>query len=155
APARRMSGPIIFSSFDPGIERIAMSIISRFFSRNAPQEKQSRAGPLIAFYDQNRPRWTPRDYAGLARAGYQRNAVAYRCARLVAEAVASAPLVLFEARRELETHPFLALLAAPNARDAGVNFLEAIATHLLLAGNAYVELVSLDDAPRELHALRP
>src|SRR5690606_27689729 len=69
--------------------------------------------------------------------------------------VASAPLVLFEARRELETHPFLALLAAPNARDAGVNFLEAIATHLLLAGNAHVELVSLDDAPRELHALRP
>src|SRR3954453_19702320 len=34
-------------------------------------------------------------------------------------------------------------------------FLESVATHLLIAGNAYVEAVSLEGAPRELHVLRP
>jgi HK97 family phage portal protein len=43
----------------------------------------------------------------------------------------------------------------PNPRQDGAQFLEAVATHLLLAGNAYVEAVAVDGAPRELHVLRP
>ena len=71
------------------------------------------------------------------------------------KSVAAAPLLLFDGRRELDEHPFLSLLAAPNPRDAGAGFLEAVASHLLIAGNAYVECVLIEDAPRELHPLRP
>jgi HK97 family phage portal protein len=50
-------------------------------------------------------------------------------------------------------------MAKPNPRQDGAAFLEAVVTHLLLAGNAYVEAVALDSqsAPdvRELYALRP
>jgi HK97 family phage portal protein len=49
----------------------------------------------------------------------------------------------------------LDLLARPNPRQAGTEFLEAVTGFLLTAGNAYVELVSVADTPRELHALRP
>jgi HK97 family phage portal protein len=52
-------------------------------------------------------------------------------------------------------HPLLDLIARPNPRQDGPHFIEAIATHLLLAGNAYVEAVNVDAAPRELYVLRP
>ena len=52
-------------------------------------------------------------------------------------------------------HPLLDLLARPNPRQDGAAFLEALYAHLLLAGNAYVEAVTLDGRLRELYALRP
>ena len=67
----------------------------------APEAKQSAAGPLIAFSSLGRPKWTPRDYAYLAVEGVQKNPVAYRCIRMIAEAAASAPFAVFvDGRRE-------------------------------------------------------
>ncbi len=40
----------------------------------APEAKASRASQLIAF-ERRRARWTPRDYAALAREGYLQNAI--------------------------------------------------------------------------------
>ena len=62
----------------------------------APEAKESRTGGVIALSGVGRPRWTPNDYASLAREGYQKNAVAYRCIRMIAEAAASAPFAVFE-----------------------------------------------------------
>ncbi|BBE72058.1 phage portal protein [Oharaeibacter diazotrophicus] len=120
-----------------------------------PEEKASRAGPLIAWTGAGRPAWTPRDYGALAREGYQRNPFVHRAVRLVAEGVGQVPLVLTEGGRELDAHPALDLLARPNGRDTRTSLLEAIAAHLQIAGNAYVELVAVDGRPAELHVLRP
>ena len=120
-----------------------------------PEAKASRTQALVALISGHRPRWTPRDYGALAREGYQRNAVAHRCVRLVAEAVGQVSFTLTEGGRELATHPLIELLAQPNARLTGAGFLEALAAHLMIAGNAYVEAVALDGEPRELHVLRP
>jgi HK97 family phage portal protein len=38
---------------------------------------------------------------------------------------------------------------------SGKSMMECLYTHLLLAGNAYVEVVTLDGLPQELYALRP
>lgn len=119
------------------------------------EAKASRAAPLFALHRVGQPRWTPRDYASLAREGFQRNAVVYRAVRTVAEAAASVPLLLFEDGREAPSHPLLDLLAQPNPRQAGPTFLEAVYGHLLVSGNAYVEAASLGGRVRELHALRP
>src|SRR3712207_4883484 len=123
--------------------------------RRAPEAKDSRALAAVAFYAAGRPVWTPRDYAALAREGFQKNAVVHRAVRLVAEAAASLPLILTEEGRELAGHPMLALLAKPNPHEGGQRFLESVYGHLLVAGNAYVEAVSVEGAPRELYALRP
>ncbi|MFC0219238.1 phage portal protein [Pseudochelatococcus lubricantis] len=120
-----------------------------------PERKASRTAALFAVSEPGRPLWTPRDYQALAREGFQRNAVVHRCVRLVAEAAASVPLLLKAGRREFDTHPLLSLIARPSPREAGTAFLEAVYGHLLVAGNAYVEAVSLDGTPRELYALRP
>ena len=120
-----------------------------------PEAKASRTAQVIALGHGGHARWTPRDYAALAREGYVKNAIVHRAVRLLAEAAASVPLLVQEGDGVHDRHPLLALLARPNPRQDGATFLEAVYVHLLLSGNAYVEAVSLDGAVRELHALRP
>ncbi len=126
----------------------------RSFLRS-PEYKSSRAARVIALESGGRPRWTPRDYAALAREGYAQNAIVYRAVRLVAESVGSVAFVLYEGAAELNAHPLIDLIARPNPRQDGAAFLESLTSHLLLAGNAYVEAVSAGAGVRELYALRP
>jgi HK97 family phage portal protein len=130
-----------------------------FFTRREPartsEEKASRTGALVALFSQGRPRWTPRDYAALAREGYAKNPIAFRSVRMIAEAAAKIPLLLYEGAREHDEHPLLALLSRPNPRQTGADLIEQIAGYLLVSGNAYLERVSVLDEVRELHALRP
>jgi HK97 family phage portal protein len=118
------------------------------------ETKASRAGPLIALSSQGRAVWSGRDYAAFAREGFQTNPVAHRAIRMIADGAASVPLDVASedpgAARSAER-----LLAQPNPRQSGPALLEAVHLHLAIAGNAYVECVTLDGAPRELHALRP
>ncbi|HZS63556.1 MAG TPA: phage portal protein [Xanthobacteraceae bacterium] len=121
----------------------------------APETKASRIARLIALESGGRARWTPRDYAALAREGYMRNAIVHRAVKLVAENAASVSFLLYEGAAAHDSHPLLDLLARPNPRQNGAALLEAAFSHLLLAGNAYLETVTVDGAPRELYALRP
>ena len=109
----------------------------------------------MALHSAGRPVWTPRTYAALARAGFMKNPVVYRAVRMVAEAAASVPWLLKEGTAELDDHPLLTLLAKPNPHQSGADLLEALYGHLLIAGNAYAEAVTVDGAVRELYALRP
>ncbi|RXF75461.1 phage portal protein [Hansschlegelia zhihuaiae] len=120
-----------------------------------PSRKSAPLGAVVALHACGRPVWTSRDPATLAREGYQRNPVVHRAVRMVAEAAGGVPLTLAEGERELDRHPLADLLARPNARQGQAGLVETLVSHLLVAGDAYVEAVSLDGAPRELHALRP
>jgi HK97 family phage portal protein len=85
----------------------------------------------------------PRSYEAQVREAYLANPVAQRAVRLVAESVAWAPLYANAVRPE-------ASALIPPA------LLETVATHLLLHGNGYVQLLQdADGAPAELFALRP
>ena len=102
-----------------------------------PESKSSRTARLIAIESGGRARWTPRDYGRLAREGYARNAIVYRAVRLVADSIGALSFVLYEGADERDTHPLLDLIRRPNPRQDGASLLEAVASHLLLAGNAY------------------
>jgi len=121
----------------------------------APEDKASKVGAIIALHTAGRPVWTPRTYAALARAGFMKNPVVYRAVRMVAEAAASIPWLLYEGATELDDHPLLQLLKKPNAHQSGADLLEALYGHLLVSGNAYAEQVTVDGVVRELYALRP
>jgi HK97 family phage portal protein len=120
-----------------------------------PEQKVSRTAQLIAFQSGGRARWTPRDYSALAREGYVKNAIVYRAVKLVAENVGGCAYLVEEGAETRDRHPLLDLIARPNPRQDGAQFLENVATHLMIAGNAYVEAVAVDGSPRELHVLRP
>ena len=123
----------------------------------APEAKESRAGGVIALSGVGRPRWTPNDYASLAREGYQKNAVAYRCIRMIAEAAAAAPFAVFVDGARDDAHPLAILIRRPNPEQSGAELMEAVYGALQVSGNAYVEATGDadgDGAPDELWALR-
>ncbi|MCJ2178672.1 phage portal protein [Novosphingobium album (ex Hu et al. 2023)] len=88
----------------------------------------------------------PFDYNTAVRRAYLENPVAQRAVRLVAEGIGGAPLKPADD----------ALMALVSETSAGQSLLETLSAHLLLHGNAYVQV--LKDArghPAELFALRP
>ena len=121
----------------------------------AIEEKASKTGAVIALHSAGRPVWTARTYAALARAGYMKNPVVYRAVRMVSQAAASLPWLLYDGVTELDDHPLLRLLKKPNARQGAADFLEELYGHLMVAGNAYVEVVEIGSEIRELYVLRP
>ena len=124
---------------------------------DAPYSERKHLQPasLIALHGQGEARWTRRDYAGLAREGFIRNPIVHRAVKLIADAAASVPWLVYDGEAELSQHPLLSLLDRPNQRQAGGAFLEALYGHLLLSGNAYLELLDAGEGARELHLLRP
>ena len=124
-----------------------------FSFRRAPERKS--APPLIALSLIGAPRWSGRDFSTAAREGVMQNAVAYRCVRMIAESASSVPWLLYDGRKELDTHPLLALLAAPNREEEGSILFERWYAWLQCAGDAYLEAVSAGGDVRELYALRP
>ena len=88
----------------------------------------------------------PQGYEAQVRAGYIANPVAQRAVRLVCEGVASAPLSVSVPR----------VVPVITARSGGQVLVETIALHVLLHGNAYVQvLTDAGGAVTELFALRP
>ena len=110
----------------------------------APEAKASRTAQLIQFESGGRARWTPRDYAALAREGYVCNAIVHRAVQARRREVAAANFLVYEGAAQRDPHPLLDLLARPNPRQEGAAFLESVCAHLLLAGNAYIEAVAVE-----------
>ncbi|HEY0302203.1 MAG TPA: phage portal protein [Rhizomicrobium sp.] len=125
------------------------------FLRRAATPPQHKSAPLIALSLGARARWSPRDYAGLAREGVMKNAIVYRCVRMIAESAASVPFLLYDGEAELSAHPLLALLARPNPEEDGATFFARWYSFLQCAGNAYVEAALAGGAVRALYTLRP
>jgi len=135
--------------------RARAATLARFTAPATPPDtKASRTGPLIALEGLREPVWSPRDYAAFAREGMMQNAIVYRAVRMVAEAAASVPLLLYDGAMEIESHPLLDLLARPNPVSTRADLLEAWYGALLVSGNAYMEAVAVGGELRELHALR-
>jgi HK97 family phage portal protein len=141
------------------------SLLSRFMPArsgtpipggNAPPERKAGlSANLFTLNALGQASWSQTDYGTLARNGYMANPIVHRCVRLIAETASAAPLLVYDGRQELEQHPLLELMQRPNQRQSHAEFLEGLFGHLLVAGNAYVEAVQLNDVPRELHLLRP
>ncbi|WP_372884805.1 phage portal protein [Shimia sp.] len=129
-----------------------------FFRRTGaekPEQKASAAGRVLAWSGAGRVAWSPRDTVSLTRNGFAGNPVGYRCVKLIAESAAALPLVLQDGSERFESHPVLALLAAPNPGQARAEFLETLFGQYLLSGNGYVEAVGAEAGlPGELHVLR-
>ena len=132
-----------------------MSLLS--FLRRAPAQKQTRTAPLVALSTPGRPVFTPTADARRAfSTAVMRNPVAMRAIKRLAQAVAEIPFQVSDATGGDASHHLAArLMAQPNPDHERTAFLEALVTHLIVTGNAFVEAVSLGADTRELHVLRP
>jgi HK97 family phage portal protein len=90
-------------------------------------------------------------YAGQVQAAFLANPVAARAIRMVTESAGGAPIV-----SDVRDHPALALLHSCGFGASGPGLLETLAGHMLLHGNAYVDVaLGSDGLPAALFALRP
>ena len=119
------------------------------FSFRKRARPATKSAPLVALSQLGAASWSARDPSALAREGFEKNAVGYRCVRMIAEAAASVPFT-GDLDDSVKT-----LLARPNQDQSGIELLEAFYGHLQVTGNAYLLALSLDEDIRELHCLRP
>ena len=121
----------------------------------APEQKASATGPVMAWASNGRVAWSPRDTVSLTKSGFSSNPVGFRCIKLIAEAAAALPLVLQTDQERFAKHPVLDLIKRPNPGQGRAELLEALYAQMLLSGNAYVEAVAGEEGiPLELHVLR-
>tara|TARA_R110000787_G_scaffold6861_37_gene23861 strand:- start:905 stop:2047 length:1143 start_codon:yes stop_codon:yes gene_type:complete len=97
----------------------------------------------------------PASYEAQVRSGVMGNAVAQRAMRLVSEGAGACPLKV-GALKVGGVEDGARVLALVGRASAGQGLVETLACHLLLHGNAYVQvMVGADGMPAELFALRP
>jgi HK97 family phage portal protein len=132
-----------------------MNWFSKRFGKAPIERKRAQSAPFLAFHHPFPGMFSEKQGAGLIRAGFHRNAIVYRCVRLIAESAASIAITLNVAGKETRGHRLEGLLNRPNPRESGAAMLEAIFGHLLLSGNAYCEVVLDGMLPVELYSLRP
>lgn len=116
--------------------------------------------PVVAFESLPQAVVTPRRYDTLSTQGYHHNPIVYRCVKLIAQGIGSIPFLLYEKRggveHEILHHPLLDLLGQPSPYQARFSFMEQIVSHLLLSGNAYLEIaLNRLNKPVSLYGLRP
>ncbi|PHQ68111.1 MAG: phage portal protein [Robiginitomaculum sp.] len=129
----------------------------------SPQTKSNTnsAMPLVALqlahsaHSGHSAQWTPRNYAALAREGYQQNAIAYRCIRLIAEAAASVPLCVRNDNECIGDNPAVRLLRKPSPKISRAEFFETFYSYLHLSGDSFLEAVVVDGRLVALFNLRP
>lgn len=122
------------------------------------ETKASAAGHIISAWNVGLPAWTPREYEQLADEAFVKNAIAYRCTKLIASNAATVPWLAYGAGdKELgKDHPLLKLLSRPGSMQGGAALFEALYAYLILSGNGYMEAVGPQNgAPRELWVHRP
>jgi len=123
-----------------------LETLAAAFKGGAARVPLARGSASPWFFHEGSSASLPYEYNAAVRRSYLENPVAQRAVRLVAEGIGGAPL------RPADN----TLLALIGETSAGQSLLETLAAHLLLHGNAYVQV--LKDArgrPVELFALRP
>ena len=120
-----------------------------------PQNIQTKQSPVVMYNNVSGAYASKDKYEDFAKEGYQQNAVVYRCVNEIAQGASAVPFKVFDGDIELDNHPIKDLLERPSPQYAGVEFFQAVYSHLLLAGNSYILKTMVGNQPRELHILRP
>lgn len=119
------------------------------------EQKAGPPGAMFAIDSLARPAWSGRNYAAYAREGMMRNAVAYRCIRMIAEAASSVSLTACRGLEPVDAHPLLDLLHRPSPGLTAADLFERWYGTLLVSGNVYLNAIAAGGQVRELHLLRP
>ena len=129
-----------------------------------PEQKESAVVRLEMHGYTGNAVWTDRNFHQLAKEGYGKNAVVYRCVDDIAMAVSSVPLKAVrdtaDGVEQVPSHPILDLMRRPNPHQSGKALVHALTSFLALDGNTYLEGVGPDTGPnrgrmQELYVKRP
>ena len=118
-----------------------------------PEKKQSN---MMGYFGVDTNEHKQYKYDDLAKEGYLKNAIVYRCVNEISKGASSVPLLLKNGDNIVEDHELLTLLDRPNPLQSYSEFFNSLFGYVLLSGNAYIlKIGSENGAPKELHQLRP
>ena len=106
-----------------------------FVNTNKPIE--TKQSPMVMMQNVNNSYRRKDKYEDYAKEGYSENAIVYRCVNEIANGASAIPFCVYDGDVKLDNHPLIDLLARPNPLMAGVEYFQALYSHLLLSGNAY------------------
>ena len=88
-------------------------------------------------------------YENALKEGYENNAIVQRCVRILSDSAGNTPIIIGSNEKEK-------ISSLIYSNRCGQSLLETIASHLILHGNAYIQIVmGDDDRPPLLYPLRP
>ncbi len=95
-------------------------------------------------------------YQDLAKEGYLKNAIVYRCVNEISKGASAVPFIIKAGDQIVEQHPLISLLNRPNPLQSYSEFFNSLFGYVLLSGNSYILKVGSElGQPKELHLLRP
>lgn len=116
---------------------------------------QSRTTASMNILNQYAP--SPANYDTFSKQGYEKVVMTYRCVNEIASACKGINWELYSTRNgvdrvEVNSSPLLSLIKKPNPLMGQAQFIEALVSYYLIAGNSFVEAVrpSLNTPPKEL-----
>jgi HK97 family phage portal protein len=130
------------------------SFFQRLFN-NKPIEEQKNSN-MMGYFGVGTEEAKTYKYQDLAKEGYLKNAIVYRCVNEISKGASAVPYVLKAGDQIIEQHPLIDLLNRPNPLQSYSEFFNSLFGYVLLSGNAYILKVGSDlGSPKELHQLRP
>ncbi|QDP55403.1 MAG: putative portal protein [Prokaryotic dsDNA virus sp.] len=129
------------------------NIFQRIFNINPTQTKQSN---MMGYFGVGTQDAKVYKYQDLAKEGYLKNAIVYRCVNEISKGASAVPFIVKAGDQILEEHPLIDLLKRPNPLQSYSEFFNSLFGYVLLSGNAYILKVGAEQGtPKELHQLRP
>ena len=129
------------------------TIFQRLFNSKTLETKNSN---MMGYFGVGTEEAKVYTYQELAKEGYLKNAIVYRCVNEISKGASAVPLILKNGDEIVEQHPILDLLNRPNPLQSYSEFFNSLFGYVLLGGNAYILKVGAEQgAPKELHQLRP
>ena len=129
------------------------TIFERLFNTKTSETKNSN---MMGYFGVGTEETKVYTYQQLAKEGYLKNAIVYRCVNEISKGASAVPLLLKNGDEIVEQHPLIDLLNRPNPLQSYSEFFNSLFGYVLLGGNAYILKVGSDmGTPQELHQLRP
>ena len=129
------------------------TFFQRLFNTKPVEQKNSN---MMGYFGVGTEEAKTYKYAELAKEGYLKNAIVYRCVNEISKGASAVPIILKSGDQIVEQHPLIDLLMRPNPLQSYSEFFNSLFGYVLLSGNAYILKTGSEmGLPKELHQLRP
>ena len=130
------------------------TFLQRLFNIQPVQEKKN--SNMMGYFGVGTEEPKNYKYQDLAKEGYLKNAIVYRCVNEISKGASAVPFIIKAGDQIIEQHPLIDLLNRPNPLQSYSEFFNSLFGYVLLSGNAYILKVGSElGQPKELHQLRP
>ena len=129
------------------------TFFQRLFNNKPTEQKNSN---MMGYFGVGTEEAKSYKYQDLAKEGYLKNAIVYRCVNEISKGASAVPFIVKAGDQIIEQHPLIDLLNRPNPLQSYSEFFNSLFGYVLLSGNAYILKVGgVTGTPKELHQLRP